>query len=242
MVATVHPEPFQSQGSDVIAMRFTTDSFLVSSSSQSEKAAPVTVHTIPVPELPEVPARAGSCGSLRSTGRRSSRGSNSSSSKASEGERRADSGCAAMKVCFALLSLWPPWGFVIAEGEIWTTDGSARMTAFWITVIPLLLGVALAFAGLTPCCLRHPQSSLRRLLFASDVVLAFATSVAGVVVIGFFVTWNTGCDAGDEYECGLRAVALRVIVDVFGMAMIHGAAALAMLKFEDVLGRSTPHE
>lgn len=139
-----------------------------------------------------------------------------------------------VKIVFALLSLWPPCGFLFACGDGSPVREDQCNISFVSSALPLASGVVFAVLSICPFCARHPQSLLRQLLFTSDIVLCFATLASGILIIVFYVEWDEACDAGEDDACPLRAVSLRVIVDVFGMALIHFATAYWMYSCEKV--------
>mmetsp|Transcript_108147 Transcript_108147/g.187754 ORF Transcript_108147/g.187754 Transcript_108147/m.187754 type:complete len:191 (+) Transcript_108147:48-620(+) len=143
-----------------------------------------------------------------------------------------------VKIGFAILSLWPPCAFLFLDDE--DSDKQSREAechaAFWSSVIPLAFGLIIAILSVCWFCKVHPQHVLRRLLFYSDVVLSIATFASGVVILVLMDDWSAACDDRDsKYACSLRAVGLRVLVDVFGMAVIHICTAAWMYHGEHVL-------
>jgi hypothetical protein len=146
-----------------------------------------------------------------------------------------------MKIAFSALSLWPPIGmmFLNVPEDAAPSTKEEWNAAFWFSVIPL--GLGLIFAILSTCgfCAKHPQHILRRLLFFSDILLFIGNFVAGVFIAFLYQIWDAACEEGSDFECSLRAVAVRVMVDVFGMGLIHLGTAFYMYRWERVLAKAT---
>lgn len=152
-------------------------------------------------------------------------------------EEKVDPSIGFLKICFATLSLWPPCGFVFAVDERPQSREDQCLISFLSSAVPLALGWSIAWLSICPFCTRHPFGILRRALFVSDAALAVATFASGILVIAYYLEWEVACSGGAEDACSLRVVALRVIVDVFGMGAIHLATALWMYFGEGICKR-----
>lgn len=161
------------------------------------------------------------------------------SATAGQARENIDPGIGYLKICFATLSLWPPCGFVFAADERPQAREDQCLVAFVSSAIPLALGWLIAWLSMFSFC---TQRILQKALFASDIILAAATWASGILVIVYYFDWEAACDGGAEDACSLRVVALRVIVDVFGMAAIHLSTALWMHFSEGVCKRDRVFE
>lgn len=145
--------------------------------------------------------------------------------------RPSDRSCGGIKIPFALLSLWPPFGFWFLNdpGDGEQERKSQFHAAFWLSIIPLSLGLACAVLSLCGFC-RHRL--LGRLLFCSDVICSVGNFSAGVFIVVLHDDWEAACLDGSEYACALRGVAIRIVVDVFAMALIHLGSACWLYRSE----------
>jgi hypothetical protein len=136
----------------------------------------------------------------------------------SERYQRARCDFHGLKIPFGILSLWPPVGFILfLLGNTSDVTDDVYQEA-WAAIV--IAGIPLFFGTFIPCfipCTREGSKTMPLFLFWSDVILSLLHVLAGVIWIILCLRWPRDW----------MGIALRVIVDVFGMALIHLCGCLA---------------
>lgn len=140
-----------------------------------------------------------------------------------EGPDRSVSG---LKIPFCALCLWPPIAFIaFVQKEMDTVSETVKLQTQIVIItsmVPLSVSFILAFISLCKCCVE--KRFLRRWLLHSDCWLTMALLIAGAIIVAVIPYWP-----GDR-----RAVAFRILADVWGMACIHAGAAYWLYFYEGV--------